>query len=94
MISDERRTEGCRGVGTRLTLEEIAQMSAPDGSPGIVRAMLVTKADQLGQMIVMLRVMSKGLLHAAVSRHCARPFSNCSRQSPRAEEEGKPQRVA
>lgn len=56
------------GRAAGFTLEEIAHMFAPDGSPSIDRAMLVTKADQLDQMIVKLRAMSKGLRHAAVCK--------------------------
>lgn len=54
------------GRASGFSLEEIAQMFAPDGRPHIDRDLLVAKADQLDRMIVKLRAMSKGLRHAAV----------------------------
>ncbi len=56
------------GRAAGFSLEDIAQMFAPDGRPSIDRQQLVAKADELDRMIVKLRAMSKGLRHAAVCR--------------------------
>jgi DNA-binding transcriptional MerR regulator len=56
------------GRSAGFTLDEIAQMFAPDGRVRIDRAKLAAKADELDQTIVKLRAMSNGLRHAAACR--------------------------
>lgn len=53
------------GQAAGFTLDEIAQMFAPDGSPSIDRAMLASKADQIDAMVTRLQAMSDSLRHAA-----------------------------
>ena len=49
-----------------FSLDEIATMFAPDGSPSLDRRMLSAKADEIDAMVTRLQAMSKGLRHAAV----------------------------
>lgn len=53
------------GQAAGLSLDDIRAMFAPDGSPAIDRAMLAAKADEIDRLIRRLRVMSRGLRHAA-----------------------------
>ncbi len=53
------------GQAAGFTLDEIAQMFSPDGSPSIDRAMLASKADQIDAMVTRLQAMSDSLRHAA-----------------------------
>ncbi|GAA3624944.1 DNA-binding transcriptional MerR regulator [Lentzea atacamensis] len=53
------------GRAAGFTLEEIAVMFAPDGSPRLDRALLTSKADELDATIRRLTVMRDGLRHAA-----------------------------
>ncbi len=53
------------GRAAGLSLDEIALMFAPDGSPRIDRRMLAAKADELDQTIRQLAAMRDGLRHAA-----------------------------
>ncbi|RAS70208.1 DNA-binding transcriptional MerR regulator [Lentzea atacamensis] len=53
------------GRAAGFTLEEIAVMFAPDGSPRLDRAVLTSKADELDATIRRLTVMRDGLRHAA-----------------------------
>lgn len=48
-----------------FTLDEIARMFAPDGTPDIDRRMLVAKADELEERIRELGVLRDSLRHAA-----------------------------
>ena len=48
-----------------FSLDEIASMFAPDGSPSLDRKMLSAKADEIDAMVARLRAMSRGLRHAA-----------------------------
>jgi len=49
-----------------FSLDEIASMFAPDGSPSLDRKMLSAKADEIDAMVARLKAMSRGLRHAAV----------------------------
>lgn len=51
-----------------FSLDEIAQMFAPDGRPQIDRQQLVAKADELDETIRKLSAMRDGLRHAAACR--------------------------
>jgi DNA-binding transcriptional MerR regulator len=53
------------GRAAGFTLDEIAQMFAPDGRPSIDRAMLAAKAAELDRTIRRLTAMRDGLKHAA-----------------------------
>jgi DNA-binding transcriptional MerR regulator len=53
------------GRAAGFSLDEIAQMFAPDGRPRIDRQMLAAKADELDATIRKLRKMRDGLRHAA-----------------------------
>jgi DNA-binding transcriptional MerR regulator len=53
------------GRAAGFSLDEIALMFAPDGSPRIDRRMLATKADELDTTIRKLSAMRDGLRHAA-----------------------------
>jgi DNA-binding transcriptional MerR regulator len=53
------------GRAAGFTLDEIAVMFAPDGSPRLDRALLTSKADELDATIRRLTVMRDGLRHAA-----------------------------
>lgn len=53
------------GRAAGFTLDEIAQMFAPDGRPHIDRQLLSTKASELERTIRQLSAMRDGLLHAA-----------------------------
>jgi len=53
------------GRSAGFSLEEIAQMFAPDGAPRIDRAMLNAKADDLERTISKLSALRDGLRHAA-----------------------------
>jgi DNA-binding transcriptional MerR regulator len=48
-----------------FSLEEIAEMFAPDGQPRLDRDQLVRKADELDRMIRRLMAMREGLRHVA-----------------------------
>ncbi len=54
------------GRAAGFSLDEIAQMFAPDGRPRIDRRMLAAKADELDRTIRTLSAMRDGLRHAAV----------------------------
>lgn len=54
------------GRSAGFSLDEIAQMFAPDGQLAIDRQMLLNKAADIDQKIRRLRAMSNGLRHAAV----------------------------
>lgn len=54
------------GRSAGFSLDEIAQMFAPDGQPRIDRALLADKAEQLDRTIRKLSAMRDGLRHAAV----------------------------
>lgn len=54
------------GRSAGFSLDEIAQMFAPDGQLAIDRQMLLNKAADIEQTILRLRAMSNGLRHAAV----------------------------
>ena len=56
------------GQSAGFSLDEIARMFAPDGSPQIDRKALATKADELDETIRKLSAMSEGLRHAAACR--------------------------
>ena len=56
------------GQSAGCSLDEIARMFAPDGSPQIDRKALATKADELDETIRKLSAMSEGLRHAAACR--------------------------
>lgn len=56
------------GRASGLSLDEIAQMFAPDGSPQIDRALLRSKADELDRNIRRLTAMRDGLRHAAACK--------------------------
>lgn len=56
------------GRGAGFTLDEIAAMFAPDGSPQIDRKKLKAKAAELNAKIIELTAMRDGLNHAAVCR--------------------------
>jgi len=56
------------GRSADFSLDEIARMFAPDGSPQINRKALATKADELDETIRKLSAMSDGLRHAAACR--------------------------
>jgi DNA-binding transcriptional MerR regulator len=56
------------GQSAGFSLDEIARMFAPDGSPQIDRKALATKADELDETIRKLAAMSEGLRHAAACR--------------------------
>ncbi|MBV2205766.1 MAG: helix-turn-helix domain-containing protein [Pseudomonas sp.] len=58
------------GRAAGLSLDEIAQMFAPDGQPHIDRQLLTAKADELDRTIRKLTAMRDGLRHAAA---CAAP---------------------
>ncbi len=53
------------GRASGFSLDEIALMFAPDGQLRIDRRMLVSKAEELDNMIRKLKVMRDGLRHAA-----------------------------
>jgi len=53
------------GRAAGFSLDEIAQMFAPDGRPRMDRARLAAKADELDAKIRRLSVMRDGLRHAA-----------------------------
>lgn len=53
------------GRAAGFSLEEIAGMFAPDGSPRINRKMLLAKAEELDRTIRKLSAMRDGLRHAA-----------------------------
>jgi len=53
------------GRSAGFSLDEIAEMVAPDGQPRIDRQRLAEKADELGKTIDRLRAMRDGLRHAA-----------------------------
>jgi DNA-binding transcriptional MerR regulator len=53
------------GRAAGFTLDVIARMFAPDGSPRLDRALLTAKADELDATIRRLTVMRDGLRHAA-----------------------------
>jgi DNA-binding transcriptional MerR regulator len=54
------------GRSAGFSLDEIARMFQPDGSPHIDRAMLANRADELDATIRRLSAMRDGLRHAAV----------------------------
>ena len=54
------------GKASGFSLDEIASMFSPDGSPSLDRRMLSAKADEIDGMVARLKAMSKGLRHAAV----------------------------
>jgi len=54
------------GRAAGFSLDEIARMFAPEGSPRIDRQMLAAKADELDRTIRKLSAMRDGLRHAAV----------------------------
>jgi DNA-binding transcriptional MerR regulator len=54
------------GRSAGFSLDEIALMFAPNGSPHIDRKLLVEKADELDRAIKRLTAMRDGLRHAAV----------------------------
>lgn len=56
------------GRSAGFTLDDIADMFAPDGKPRIDRAKLKAKAEELDRTIRELRAMRDGLLHAAACR--------------------------
>lgn len=56
------------GRAAGFSLEEIAQMFAPDGRPRINRQKLADKADELDRTIRELSAMRDGLRHAAACR--------------------------
>jgi DNA-binding transcriptional MerR regulator len=56
------------GRAAGFSLEEIAQMFAPDGRPRINRQKLAEKADELDSTIRELSAMRDGLRHAAACR--------------------------
>jgi DNA-binding transcriptional MerR regulator len=56
------------GRSADFSLDEIARMFAPDGSPQIDRKALASKADELDETIRKLAAMSEGLRHAAACR--------------------------
>ena len=53
-----------------LSLDEIARMFAPDGSPRIDRLLLARKADEIDAMIRKMTAMREGLRHASA---CSAP---------------------
>jgi DNA-binding transcriptional MerR regulator len=53
------------GRSAGFSLDEIARMFAPDGTPRINRQMLTAKAEELDQTIRKLTAMRDGLQHAA-----------------------------
>lgn len=53
------------GRAAGFSLDEIAQMFAPDGRPRIDRQMLAAKADELDATLVKLAKVRDGLRHAA-----------------------------
>jgi DNA-binding transcriptional MerR regulator len=56
------------GRAAGFSLDEIASMFAPDGTPRIDRKLLEVKADALDRKIRELRTMRDGLRHAAVCK--------------------------
>lgn len=56
------------GRSAGLSLDEIAQMFAPDGQPQIDRKLLAAKADELDRNIRRLTAMRDGLRHAAACK--------------------------
>jgi MerR family redox-sensitive transcriptional activator SoxR len=66
----ERLTLIALGQAAGFSLEEIAQMFAPDGKPRIDRARLTAKAHELDATIQRLCAMRDGLRHAAA---CSAP---------------------
>ncbi|HSX62246.1 MAG TPA: helix-turn-helix domain-containing protein [Tahibacter sp.] len=56
------------GRAAGFSLDEMAGLFAPDGTPRIDRQLLVRKADALDETIRQLRVMRDGLRHAAACR--------------------------
>jgi DNA-binding transcriptional MerR regulator len=56
------------GQSAGFSLDAIARMFAPDGSPQIDRKALASKADELDETIRKLAAMSEGLRHAAACR--------------------------
>lgn len=56
------------GQAAGFSLEEIASMFAPDGTPRIDRKLLDAKAEALDRKIRELRTMRDGLRHAAVCK--------------------------
>lgn len=56
------------GRAAGFSLDEIADMFAPDGRPHIDRKLLATKAEELDRTIRKLSAMRDGLLHAAACR--------------------------
>lgn len=53
------------GQAGGLSLDEIASMLTPDGSPAVDRPLLSAKADEIDAAIKRLRAVSQGLRHAA-----------------------------
>ncbi|GJE29223.1 helix-turn-helix domain-containing protein [Methylobacterium organophilum] len=53
------------GRSAGFSLDEIARMFAPDGSPRIDRALLAAKASELDDTIRKLTALRDGLIHAA-----------------------------
>lgn len=56
------------GRASGFSLDEMAEMFAPDGRPRLDRQVLVAKADELDRTIRMLTAAREGLRHAAVCR--------------------------
>lgn len=56
------------GRAAGFSLEEIAQMFAPDGQPRIDRQRLLDKADAIDRTLRELRILRDGLRHAAACR--------------------------
>lgn len=56
------------GRAAGLSLDEIAAMFTRDGRLAVDRALLLAKADELGQSIRRLQAMQDGLRHAAACR--------------------------
>ena len=54
------------GKASGFSLEEIAAMFTPEGSPSLDRTLLSAKADEIDATVARLQAMSKGLRHAAV----------------------------
>jgi DNA-binding transcriptional MerR regulator len=53
------------GSAAGFSLDEIAQMFAPDGKPRVDRQLLASKAEELDRTIRRLSAMREGLRHAA-----------------------------
>ena len=56
------------GRASGFSLDEMAEMFAPDGRPRLDRQVLAAKADELDRTIRMLTAAREGLRHAAVCR--------------------------